>query len=356
MAWKSMRAAFRAGLHESRWFLAAANAQLVSSVVICSLAGRSALAGPVDAYATILEAVAVFAPLALAAACFQRRMAIADDTSIGEAYGRAWLSLRSEVLTPEYFAAILITLAVAPLALSAFSAAKQAIPLLNPFTWDRLIAALGARVDGGVPLWRVLQPALGHPRTTIVLDWFYHRVWTSLLLGVFSMVLLTRPGPLRQRFLFCFVLVFLVVGNLLALALSSAGPPYFTAVAPGTTDQFAPLFDYLRSVDARHPLLSFRGEQVLWSAYRHDVEGFGFGISAMPSVHVASAVLVALFGFRLSRSIGLVLSFVALGTFVASVALGWHYALDGYVGALVSWGIWSLSGLVTRETDPTRSS
>jgi membrane-associated phospholipid phosphatase len=281
-------------------------------------------------------------------------MAASPGATVGQAYRQAWVSLRAEVLTPPYLASVTLTLAIAPLALSAFSAAKQAIPVLHPFIWDRIIATLGTRIDGGTPLWRLLQPAFGHPGITVAVDWFYHRVWTSLLLAVFTLVALMRPNPLRRRFLFCFVLVFLVVGNLLALALSSAGPAYFAAVVPGGTDPFAPLLEYLRSVDARTPLLSFRGEHVLWSAYRHNVEGFGFGVSAMPSVHVALAALVALFGFRLSRWIGLLFSLVAVATFLSSVSLGWHYALDGYVGAFAAYGIWLLGGRVAQNSDPAK--
>jgi membrane-associated phospholipid phosphatase len=87
----------------------------------------------------------------------------------------------------------------------------------------------------------------------------------------------------------------------------------------------------------------------LWSAYQQHLEGFGFGVSAMPSVHVASAMVVALFGFAQSRLLGVILSVVALCTFVSSVTLGWHYPLDGYIGALVALVIWWAAGLVSRN-------
>ena len=69
----------------------------------------------------------------------------------------------------------------------------------------------------------------------------------------------------------------------------------------------------------------------------------------MPSIHVASVVLNALFGFALSRLLGFALTVVALFTFAASIELGWHYALDGYVGALIACGIWWLAGVATRD-------
>ena len=127
----------------------------------------------------------------------------------------------------------LIVLLTAPIAVSAFSAAKQAIPMLHGFTWDTYLSVWGSRLDGGRPLWQRLQPVLGTPEITTALDWFYHRAWPVLLLAAFVWTALLRPSALRRRFLFSFALLFLVVGTLIALALASAGPPYYAFVSPG---------------------------------------------------------------------------------------------------------------------------
>jgi hypothetical protein len=52
------------------------------------------------------------------------------------------------------------------------------------------------------------------------------------------------------------------------------------------------------------------------------------------------AVLLALVGYERSATAGRILTFFAVLTFVGSVALGWHYAVDGYVGALMAYAIW----------------
>jgi hypothetical protein len=349
-AWKTSRdSALRAAVHESRWLLAAVGAQFVASAVICGLAQRPMFVGPLDAYETFLSAATIFAAMALAGEVFRRRLSEPATPSRLAAYGRAWAALRRELMTPEYIATVILTLAIAPLCISAFSAAKQAIPILHPFSWDSYLSDAGARLDGGTPLWQRLQPVLGTPAITSSLDWFYHRAWTALLMAAFVWTALLRPSHLRRRYLVSFVLLFLVVGNLFALALASAGPAYFDAVVSTPRDPYAGLLAYLRSVDAHSPLLAVRGESALWYAYEHRVQAFGFGVSAMPSMHVASAVLTALFGFAFSRLLGLALTIVALFTFAASIELGWHYAVDGYVGALVACGTWWLAGLVTRD-------
>src|SRR5512143_2564432 len=121
----SIGSAVRAAIHELRAFRAAVCLQLLASAVICGLAGRPMLSGLVDSYQTFLSAAALFGLMALAVALFQERRRVAGDLPATEAYRLAWRTLRAESLTPEYIANVAIILATAPLAISAFSAAKQ---------------------------------------------------------------------------------------------------------------------------------------------------------------------------------------------------------------------------------------
>lgn len=342
------RGAIRLALLESQWFLVVVAAQLVTSAVFCGLVGRPMLVGLIDACDAVLSAAVLFGGMALLGEWFNRRLLEPPHVPAHLAYGCAWAALRRDVLTREYVATVALTLIAAPLFLSAFSAAKQAIPALHPFAWDATLSTWGSHLDGGRPLWRRLQPALGRPDVTVALDWFYHRAWTTLLMAAFVWAALLRPSHLRRRYLFAYAAAFPVIGNWLALALSSAGPAYFDAVVPGSRDPYTGLLAYLRSVDATTPLLSVRAEDALWYAYGHRLEGFGAGISAMPSVHVATATLMALLGFAISRRLGWAMTLTALVTFVASVELGWHYALDGYVGAAIAVLLWWVGGRITR--------
>jgi PAP2 superfamily len=345
---QASRSPIRAAIFESRWFLAVVAAQLVTSAVICGLTARPMLVGVVEACDAILWIVLVFGGMALLGELFRRRL-LEPGVPAHVAYGRAWTGLRRDLLTKEYVATVALTFIAASLFLSAFSAAKQAIPALHPFTWDATLSAWDSQLDGGRPLWRRLQPLLGRPDITVSLDWFYHRAWTTLVMAAFAWTAFMRPSPLRRRYLFAFTAAFLVVGNWLALALSSAGPAYFDAVTSGSRDPYAGLLAYLRSVNAQSPLLSVRGEDVLWYAYSHRLEAFGAGISAMPSIHVATATLMALCGFAISRRLGWAMTATAVLVFAASVDLGWHYAVDGYLGAAIAILLWWVAGFVARR-------
>ena len=338
---------FETALRESRGFLAVVVAQVMASAIICTAAGRPFLAGPIDAYTTILAAGMIFGAMAFVSELFRRRLMQPSMVEMSTAYRRAFEGMRADLFTAEDIAMVGITFFATPIASSAFSAAKQAIPVLHPFTWDTYLSTMGSRINGGHPLWQMLQPVLGKPAITISLDWFYHRAWTALLLAAFVWAAVSQASAVRRRFLFSFALLFLVVGTVMALALASAGPAHYARVSPSAVNPYTGLFTYLRSVDALSPLASLRGEDTLWYAYSHRVEGFGFGVSAMPSMHVASATLMALFGYSFSKRLGLMLTGVAVCTFTASILLGWHYTLDGYVGAAIACVIWWIAGRVS---------
>ena len=343
-------AAVSAAALECRAFLIAVTLQILAASVMCAVAHRPMFVGLADSYQTFVGAGALVGVMALAVDLFRRRRSIGTAQPTLENYRRAWRSFESEWLTREYAANVILVFLVAPLGFSAFSAAKQSIPIIHPFSWDERIAAFGASIHGGTHLWVSLQPFLARPAVTVLMDWFYHRLWVVLLLCAFAWGALSRPSPLRRQYLLAFVLIFFLVGTIGALMLSSAGPAYYArVVGASSSNPYGPLLDYLRSVNTRAGLMSVRGQSGLWYAYTHDIEALGFGVSAMPSVHVASATLVALFGFAVSRPIGALLALIAICTFVASVALAWHYSLDGYVGAFLACCIWWCAGRITSE-------
>ena len=79
-------------------------------------------------------------------------------------------------------------------------------------------------------------------------------------------------------------------------------------------------------------------QEALWQAYL--ANGGNAAISAMPSMHVATSVLMAFYAFRHSKALGWLMSIFAFLIMVGSVHLGWHYAVDGYLGALIAWACW----------------
>jgi hypothetical protein len=260
---------------------------------------------------------------------------------------------RTHYLTADRLMGALVVLAMLPLFVSVFTGIKALIPVLNPFVWDPTFAAWDRALHGGVDPWRLLQPVLGHPWATCAVNFFYH-LWLFVVYGVlFWQAFSTRDPRLRMQFLLSFVLTWSLVGGLLAVVLSSGGPVYYGRLT-GLADPFAPLMHYLTAANQVAPVWALDVQDMLWRKYTEGASGFGAGISAMPSMHVATTVLFALLAGRVNRWLGRLFGAFALIILIGSVHLAWHYAIDGYLAALLAWLIWRAAGWWTARDSAFR--
>jgi hypothetical protein len=230
-----------------------------------------------------------------------------------------------------------------PVFIYSFTTFKAAIPLLHPYALDAQWNALDLSLHGGIAPWVWLQQLFGRPLLTSAINVTYH-LWYFIVLGaVYLMAFSSGTPQLRMQFLLSFVLSWIVLGNVLAVFGSSAGPCYYGQFVPGA-DPYAPLMVYLQQANQHYPVWALNVQQMLWTNYHDSFGSSALGISAMPSMHVASSVLVALLGWRLHRFAGIAGSVFAVLIMIGSIHLGWHYAVDGYVGAAGAALIWRLSG------------
>jgi hypothetical protein len=240
-------------------------------------------------------------------------------------------------------AALPVFLLLPPFSTS-FTNLKVLIPTMHPFSLDPMLAEWDRVLHGGRHPWEWLHPLLGHPHVTWLVNGVYHYLWFFVIYGIllWQAVSTTRPR-LRMRYLLSFVLAWILIGSVGAVALSSAGPIYYRHLTTGP-DPFAPLVEYLQGVGETVDLSVLETQEMLWRVYIAKIPALGAGISAMPSMHVAAAFLLVLFGFATSRRLGIAFGIFALVILVGSVHLGWHYALDGYVAIIVTWLIWVAVG------------
>jgi hypothetical protein len=252
-------------------------------------------------------------------------------------------ALLQRFLTVERLCSVMPVLVLLPVVISTFTYFKFIIPYIRPFDLDPLFAEWDWTVHGGLHPWELLQPVLGHPYVSAVINFFYQLwlfvMWGVLLWQAFS---LSRPR-LRIRYLVTFVLLWAFLGNLAATLLSSAGPVYYGRVT-GLSDPFVPLMEYLQNASAIAWLPALDVQEMLWQSYVSKGLGFGSGISAMPSMHLATSFSFVLLGFSVNRRLGAVSSVFAALIFVGSIHLGWHYAIDGYVAIVGTWAIWWIVG------------
>jgi hypothetical protein len=229
-----------------------------------------------------------------------------------------------------------------------FVAFKSSIPLFQPFSWDLAFMEWDRWLHFGRHPYELLQPVLGTPRTTKFVDIVYfswiHVMWFTVVWQAWHG---SRTTIIRSQFLLSFALCWIVLGSILATLLSSAGPIYFSDVA-GTPDPYGPLMEYLRATNETHPLRVLRVRDLLWAAHVSPGESIVAGISAMPSLHIAIAVLMAVLGFSINRWLGWAYTAFAIAILIGSIHLAWHYAIDGYFSAVAVAAIWWVSGRIVR--------
>jgi PAP2 superfamily protein len=243
---------------------------------------------------------------------------------------------------------LLIPVLLTPLFFGTFSSFKTLIPFIAPFSWDETFMRWDRWLHGDVHPWQLVQPLLGTRFATVAIDALYYG-WIPGILLIFTwQVVSTKRAALRMRFLISFLLSWMLIGTVLATALSSAGPCYFGRIT-GLADPYVPLIAHLQYIAQDVHLFALSTQDMLWQAYQHRATTIGSGISAMPSMHVAIAVLLALFGWRLGRRTGWLLTIFLVLTMLGSVHLGWHYAIDGYVSGIVSALVWFAVGWVQRR-------
>jgi membrane-associated phospholipid phosphatase len=226
-----------------------------------------------------------------------------------------------------------------------FGYQKELVAVIQPFGWDAAFAELDRLVHFGVDPYRLLLAVFGSPLATTVLNAVYHGWFFLIYFVVFVACFASRDHKPSAAFLIAFALTFAVGGNAMAMAFSSAGPVYFERLGLG--DDFVPLMSHLQMVSEASPVWALQVQEDLWAGYMND--GVLAGISAMPSMHVGTSVLMALYAWTHARWAGWAMAVFALLIMLGSVQLGWHYAVDGYAGALIAWVAWRVGLTLARR-------
>jgi hypothetical protein len=254
--------------------------------------------------------------------------------------------LRAALEPSRVAGAVLVFLLVPPAQIT-FQALKQSIGQILGFPADALLHRLDVSLHGGMA-WLWLEPLLGSTRALRALDVLY-MLWFVALFGFLLWAGWTRFRELRQRALTALLLLWMVGGTVTAAVAASAGPVYYGRVVAGSSP-YEELMTRLDSVTTVSGSLFARvNQRGLWGLYATDGWGPLAGISAMPSLHVGFAVLLAVVAGRRSRRLAAVLWAYAILIQLGSVVLGWHYAIDGYAGGLIAAASWSAAGSLCRS-------
>ena len=231
--------------------------------------------------------------------------------------------------------------------MSSFNAFKQLVLIDAGFHIDPELTAIDKALFFGTDPWRVTHALFSEPWMTLLLDRAYHLWFVPMSFGVIICALLgAKSYRLRTQYLLSYMTIWIVIGSVLAWFSPSAGPCFYNDyVGPQTS--FAELMRQLEAVRAVYgpdALGSHMSQEHLRSAFGNPTLIIGGGISAMPSVHNGLSALFAVAGFSINRKLGWAMSIYALIIWIASIHLGWHYAVDGIVSIALTIVIWKIMG------------
>jgi hypothetical protein len=240
------------------------------------------------------------------------------------AWKAAWADLRRGALSTDRLAGLFLAAVIGRWLMLNAVGWKLTIPIVHPFAFDVALQRLDFLLHGGDPAR--FFPVRGFALRAV--DAFYYG-WFPIYAGVILWWGWQPPSHSRRRFLLALCLTW-TVSAILAVLVSSAGPIYYEALTG------VPIYD-------TSPLagtIAYGMQEAVWSAYLGADTGVIAGIAAFPSVHVA---LPALFALSSRGRVRWAFWGMCAVTFIGSVVLLWHYALDGYAGVIVAWACWRVA-------------
>ena len=215
---------------------------------------------------------------------------------------------------------------------------KVMLPIASSFWADPFLANIDHAIFRDEP-WRIAYAKFGWAASFI--DTAYVS-WAPVKLAALSLLVSLPESPVKSRALLAYFLLMAMVATG-QYVLPSAGPILYAQMGFG--DRFAalPLKPWVEAA-----------KTYLWQAYLEGGGRIGTGISAMPSLHVAIALWIALVVWAYRPRLFLLAFFYFVLILVGSVLLGWHYAVDGFAAIAISLLAWHLAGLPQRSKGALR--
>ncbi|WP_344708195.1 phosphatase PAP2 family protein [Sphingomonas humi] len=235
---------------------------------------------------------------------------------------------------------------------------KQVLLPQRGFLWDQTFAHIGRTLFGGTSPWVITHAVFGSVGGSRFLNALYSAWLAIIFIYPLFAGACVNDRRLRFQMIASWLGAWIFIGTIAAWYFASAGPVFYNALI-GPDPDYHSLQMRLSAIEAHaasegNPIQTLQFQPMLLELYHRRVFDSVGGISAMPSMHVALATLLALTGFAKGRLLGFVLSGYAFLIWVGSVHFGWHYFVDGPVAAVLMAVVWKATGLAYRGLEEFR--
>jgi hypothetical protein len=235
---------------------------------------------------------------------------------------------------------------ILPIFLIGYTASKCAIQFIVGYSWD-LFFADADRFIFGDDVWHLTREYLGNSQSQ-VWEWFYTVGWGGVFFVTANAVALFASRRFVGIYFTAMLAMWLIGGCILAYSFSAAGPVFAGLFHPELAHRFSLMHQALGASLGSGPI-GFT-QRYLASIVGVHVAVKGGGISAMPSMHLASTSIYVLAARRTRFLVPALLFWLVI--FIASGYFGYHYWVDGIAAAVLAVGIWRVSEAIF-STDPS---
>jgi hypothetical protein len=242
----------------------------------------------------------------------------------------AWQRCRGFALSPAFFLEFAVAMVLVHATIMMFVNLKQFIPALNERLFDSPLWRLDAWLHLGIDPAVVATELAAAWGLLPWLDRAYLLYYPAQVLVPLLFLVAQPLRPWRGRFFFAYCLLWML-GGLMYVVWPSLGPVYYRASRFVWLDQ-APYAQYLQELLIRD-YVRFRTDPSFYTVKLYQ------GVAALPSMHVGVLALFSIATWRW-RKLSAGLWALTAVTFAGSMALGWHYAVDGYAGAALAYAAW----------------
>jgi hypothetical protein len=232
---------------------------------------------------------------------------------------------------------LILPAVVLPAFLIGYTASKCAIQFLVGYSWDSFFANADRFIFRD-DVWHLTRRLLGNSQSGL-LEWFYTVGWGGAFFFTANAIALLGSKRFVGIYFTAMLATWFVGGCILAYSFSAAGPVFAGLFDPALVGRFVAMHHTLDASLGAGPI-SFT-QRYLASIVHVRVAVKGGGISAMPSMHLATASIYVLAAKRTRWFIPSILFWLTI--FVASGYFGYHYWVDGIAAAVVSAVLWHVT-------------
>lgn len=225
-----------------------------------------------------------------------------------------------------------------------FFICKSLIRVVNPYEtsgWDLVCAKLDKFLHFGHYPHEIIIPVVNALKLAQLLDFLYAG-WLVVMYVVTAWNIFGDTSVYRRlRFLWAYLLAWILLGSIGATYMSSVGPLFLQYFVPEHKDLYAGLVQNFNDITKDNFFFAAK-TRVLLLKWTNNVEQVfqPNALSAMPSMHVAVAWLMTLYARAYSRKLFYVSAAFTFAVIVGTVYFGFHYAVDSYLSIPVVTALW----------------